>query len=80
MDATVKEKKSKQTQYYHARDNAVAALGKVLKFQSNCVDINNLIPYWMGQMPLTHDMEEAKDQNSFLADSMLRNMSVILGA
>lgn len=28
----VKSKKSKLTQYHHAKDNAVAALGKVLKF------------------------------------------------
>jgi len=30
MEANVKEKKSKASQFYHARDNAVAALGKVL--------------------------------------------------
>lgn len=30
MDPSVKEKKSKASQFYHARDNAVAALGKVL--------------------------------------------------
>lgn len=38
MDAATKEKKGKQTQHYHAKDNAVAALGKVLKYQSNCAD------------------------------------------
>lgn len=33
MDGSVKEKKSKATQFYHARDNAIAALGKVLQYQ-----------------------------------------------
>lgn len=32
LDASTKEKKSKLTQFHHARDNAVAALGKVLKY------------------------------------------------
>lgn len=32
MTPEIKAKKSKQTQFHHARDNAVAALGKVLKF------------------------------------------------
>ena len=30
-------------------------------------------------MPLTHDMEEAKDQNDFLADSLLRDPKAVLG-
>jgi hypothetical protein len=32
MDASTKEKKKKSTHFYHARDNAVAALGKIIKF------------------------------------------------
>ena len=47
MDSTTKEKKGKQTQYYHAKDNAVAALGKVLKFQSTCADTNLLVDFWV---------------------------------
>lgn len=31
-------------------------------------------------MPLTHDMEEAKDQNEFLADTLLRDPKALLGA
>lgn len=79
MDATTKEKKSKQTQYYHAKDNAVAALGKILKYQSNSPDVASLVPFWMQCLPLSHDMEEAKIQNEFLAESMLRASNVILG-
>jgi len=68
MDGSIKEKKSKQTQYYHAKDNAVAALGKVLKFQQQCTEANSLVPHWLSLLPLTHDMEEAKIQNEFLAE------------
>ena len=78
MDAATKEKKGKQTQYYHAKDNAVAALGKVLKYQSNCADTNLLVEFWVQNLPLTHDMEEAKVQNEFLADTMLKAPGLIL--
>jgi hypothetical protein len=33
----------------------------------------------MNCLPLTHDMEEAKIQNEFLAECMLRSPQVILG-
>lgn len=33
MSGKVQEKKLKQDQFYHARDNAIASLGKVMKFQ-----------------------------------------------
>jgi importin-5 len=79
MDAGTKEKKSKQTQFYHARDNAVAALGKVLKFQPSSSDLNQLVPFWMNLIPLTHDMEEAHIQNQFLAEAVLKNPAFILG-
>lgn len=79
MDSSIKEKKSKQTQYYHAKDNAVAALGKVLKFQQQCTEANSLVPHWLSLLPLTHDMEEAKIQNEFLAECILKNPTYILG-
>lgn len=79
MDGSIKEKKSKQTQYYHAKDNAVAALGKVLKFQQQCTEANSLVPHWLSLLPLTHDMEEAKIQNEFLSEQMLKNPTYIVG-
>lgn len=80
MDASVKEKKSKASQFHHARDNAVAALGKVLQFQNTQVDLNTLVPFWLAQLPLTHDMDEAKIQNKFLGEAILRNPTAMLGA
>lgn len=79
IDAATKEKKSKATQFYHARDNAIAALGKILKHQSGCVPMNDLVPFWMSNLPLTHDMEEAHIANKFLAEAMLKGPQFILG-
>lgn len=79
MDASIKEKKSKTTQFYHARDNAIAALGKVLQYQPASVNPNELVPYWLQSMPLTHDMDEAKTMNKFLAQATLRDPASIFG-
>lgn len=70
MPASVKEKKTKVKQFYHAKDNAVSALGKVIKFQAATTDVASIVPNWLTLLPITHDVDEAKTQNEFLA-SML---------
>ena len=35
MDGKVQYKKAKSTTFYHARDNAIASVGKVLKYQKH---------------------------------------------
>lgn len=76
----VKEKKSKASQFRHARDNAVAALGKVLKFQGANVDSNTLIGNFVSAMPLTDDMEEAKFVNEFITFGLLKSPETFIGA
>ena len=68
MPANVKEKKSKVKQFMHAKDNAVSALGKIVRFQATNVNVSDLIPNWLGLLPIKHDVEEAKVQNEFLTD------------
>ena len=38
MAANIKEKKSKAKQFTHAKDNAVSALGKVIRYQTQTID------------------------------------------
>ena len=66
MPPQVKEKKSKAKQFMHAKDNAVSALGKIIKFQSATVDVASLIPNWLSLLPLKADLDEAKQMNEFL--------------
>jgi importin-5 len=68
MPANVKEKKTKVKQFMHAKDNAVSALGKIIKFQSATVDVNSLLINWLGLLPIKNDVEEAKIQNELLVD------------
>jgi len=65
MSGKVHEKKTKQEQFYHAQDNAVASIGKVIKFQQQYMRSNKLMSdfvtkYWIDHLPITHDIDEAK--------------------
>lgn len=72
LDAKTREKKSKLNQYNYAKENAISALGKILKYQPTTPDASTLLEHWLTLMPLTHDFEEAKIMNDFLADGLLR--------
>lgn len=79
MPASVKEKKAKVKQFMHAKDNAVSALGKIIKFQSTIVDINTLIPNWLGLLPIKNDVDEAKTQNELLATMIEQSPQLVFG-
>ena len=76
MTSKIRGKNEKLKVYHHARDNAIASIGKVIKYQSNLVQSNpnyqaNLVTYWLGLLPITHDIEEAAAQYEFLSDCLL---------
>lgn len=78
----VTAKKVKTTQFYHARDNAIASLGKMLKFQNEHMDQATLPPmfsYWLDKLPITHDVEEAQQQYDFVSDCILGRLDLIAG-
>lgn len=79
MPANVKEKKTKVKQFMHAKDNAVSALGKIIKCQQGTVDPNSLIPNWLSLLPIKNDVEEAKVQNELLVDLLQLNSVAVLG-
>lgn len=60
MPAAIKDKKSKVKQFNHAKDNAVSALGKVIRYQTANIDAQALIPGWLNLLPIKSDVEEAK--------------------
>jgi hypothetical protein len=55
--------KSKEKQWKHARDNAISALGKIIRYQSHAINSNEIIPSWLSLLPISTDVEEAKIQN-----------------
>ena len=71
------DKKAKQ----YARDNAVSALGKTLKYHEKELgaDYDKVLDLWINGMPITQDEEEGKINNQFLLDILMKEQSRVLG-
>ncbi|CAG9316983.1 unnamed protein product [Blepharisma stoltei] len=63
----------------HAKDNAVAALGKIIKYQSGSINSATIVPAWVNLLPLRRDKEEAKLMHDLLADITISNMALTIG-
>lgn len=60
----IKEKKLKLNQFNHARDNAIASLGKIIQYRQDTLATDpamagQLLQYWLNCLPITNDLEEA---------------------
>jgi len=51
-----------------ARDHAVAAVGRVLRYQSQCIDVERWMEYWVRELPLKHDKSEARVAHELLVE------------
>ena len=85
ISAKIQGKKEKLTMYNHARDNAIASVGKVIKYQTAVVKNNpnfssQLVSFWLSLLPITHDVEEATAQYEFLSDFLAQDAEFILGS
>lgn len=85
MSEKVNDKKEKSTQFHHARDNAIASLGKVLKYQKALIKSNpgiysTLVMKWLGLLPITHDKEEGSFQYECLGEMVVQEPDVLFGA
>lgn len=79
MNSNVKGKKTKEKQFQHAKDNAVSALGKLLRYQNQNCDTNVLLPGFVSLLPLKNDLDEAKTTNEFFAQILTDNFLAVVG-
>jgi hypothetical protein len=65
-----KNENDSDKQYGHCRDNSIAALGKIIKSQSESLggDLQGALQTWLNLLPLRFDKPEAIIQHSFLAE------------
>lgn len=61
-----------------AYDNAVGALGRLIKFQEACLDTSTLVPAWINLLPLRFDKHEARTMHDFLAEILLANFQTLV--
>ena len=76
-DLPKNEKNNKQ----FAKDSAVGALGKILKYHENelGLDYDNCLNIWINSMPITQDEEEGRFCNEFLLDILMKQQNKVLG-
>jgi hypothetical protein len=62
----------------HARDNAVAALGKIIKHQNQNIDVTVWVPKWLNLLPLKYDVQESVTQHTLLVEILISNPTLLL--
>ena len=76
-DLPKNEKNDKQ----FAKDSAVSALGKILKYHEAELgpDYDNCLNIWINSMPINQDEEEGKFCYQFLLDMLMKQQNRVLG-
>jgi hypothetical protein len=76
-----KLKKTEKENLKFARDNAISALGKIIKYhgQEFPNELNSLIDLWLNSQPIKQDKEEAKINIKFLLDILMKEPNKCLG-
>ena len=73
-------KNEKETKQY-AKDNAVSALGKILKYHENELgqDFDNFLNIWINSLPIKQDEDEGRICNEFLLELLMKQQNRVLG-
>ena len=66
-----------ETDWQLARDNGVAALGKILKHQASFVDVKLICSKWVSYLPIKEDEEEMIEQHELLCDIILNKPDIL---
>ncbi|XP_062236158.1 importin-5 [Platichthys flesus] len=70
---------SRSKENVNATENCISAVGKVMRFRPECVNVNELLPHWLSWLPLNEDKEEAVHTFDFLCDLIESNNPIVLG-
>lgn len=72
--------KDNQRTHGHARDNAIAAIGRMIRYQHANLDLNTVVYAWVKLLPLRFDKPEAKEAHDMLADMCMSNPEIVYGS
>ncbi|XP_023822132.1 importin-5 [Oryzias latipes] len=70
---------SRSKENVNATENCISAVGKLMRFRPECVNVNEVLPHWLGWLPLNEDKEEAVHTFDFLCDLIESNNPIVLG-
>ncbi len=68
-----------EDEFYGAIDNACASLGKIIKHQTNSLEIAKLIPKWLEHLPIVYDTEESEEQHLMLCQIVNNQSNLVIG-
>uniref|UniRef100_A0A8C2NTC1 Importin N-terminal domain-containing protein n=1 Tax=Capra hircus TaxID=9925 RepID=A0A8C2NTC1_CAPHI len=70
---------AKTKENINATENCISAVGKMMKFKPDCVNVEEVLPHWLSWLPLHEDKEEAVQTFSYLCDLIESNHPIVLG-
>uniref|UniRef100_G3TGJ1 Importin 5 n=1 Tax=Loxodonta africana TaxID=9785 RepID=G3TGJ1_LOXAF len=70
---------SRTKENINATENCISAVGKMMKFKPDCVNVDEVLPHWLSWLPLHEDKEEAVQTFSYLCDLIESNHPIVLG-
>ncbi|XP_073520272.1 importin-5 [Phyllobates terribilis] len=70
---------SKTKENINATENCISAVGKIMKYRPDCVNVDEVLPHWLSWLPLHEDKEEAVHTFNFLCDLLESNNPIVLG-
>ncbi|KAG9262144.1 importin-5 [Astyanax mexicanus] len=70
---------SKAKENVNATENCISAVGKVMRYRPECINVNEVLPHWVSWLPLNEDKEEAVHTFNYLCDLIECNNPVVLG-
>jgi hypothetical protein len=79
LDSVIKHSESRSPENIHATENAISAVAKIIRFQANAIDLNQLLPVFLSYLPVTEDEVEARITYDNLTIIIEQHSSLVLG-
>uniref|UniRef100_T1J449 TOG domain-containing protein n=1 Tax=Strigamia maritima TaxID=126957 RepID=T1J449_STRMM len=75
----INDPESRSSENLNSTENAIAAVTKILKYNSSQVNVNELLPHWLSWLPVWEDEDEVLHVYNYLCDLIEGNHPVVLG-
>ncbi|VVC43442.1 Hypothetical protein CINCED_3A008021 [Cinara cedri] len=63
-----------------ATENAVSAIAKILEYNSTAVNVDEILPHWLCNLPVSEDVDEAPFVYGYLCKLIENHHPIVLGA
>jgi hypothetical protein len=69
----------KKKTYGYCKENTLASLTKVIRYQGDKINLAELTDFWVNQLPFCHDKIEGIKNHEFLVDFLIERPGLVLG-